>query len=130
MKDVLEENVDEKFYLSDKLIKGFMKHNEHHLKKGTGFIFNPKSGEDIGSCLRSNAALAATDNMIIEENIVGISVHPFSHKLEFNGKKSIKTDTAPALRATDYSRACLWINLRIRRLTPTECFRFFDGRFR
>ena len=70
LKDVLEENVDERFYLSNKIIKGFMKHNEHHLKKGTGFIFSPKSGEDIASCIRSNAALNATDNTIIEPSIL------------------------------------------------------------
>lgn len=30
LKDVLEENVDEKYYLSDKAIEGFLKHNENH----------------------------------------------------------------------------------------------------
>lgn len=69
LKDVLEDNVDERFYLSDKSIKGFMKHNERHLKKGTGFLFSPKSGENIASCLRAKAALAATDNAIMEPKL-------------------------------------------------------------
>lgn len=30
LKDVLEENVDEKYYLSDKAIESFLKHNENH----------------------------------------------------------------------------------------------------
>lgn len=38
LKDVLEENVDEKYYLSDKAIEGFLKHNENHEAKGTGFM--------------------------------------------------------------------------------------------
>lgn len=38
LKDILEENVDEKYYLSEKSIEGFISHNENHEKKGTGFI--------------------------------------------------------------------------------------------
>ena len=38
LKDVLEEKVDEKYYLSDTAVEGFLKHNENHEKKGTGFI--------------------------------------------------------------------------------------------
>ena len=38
LKDVLEEAVDEKYYLSEKSIEGFLAHNENHEKKGTGFV--------------------------------------------------------------------------------------------
>lgn len=38
LKDVLEENVSEEFYLSEKSVEGFMLHNENHKKKQTGFI--------------------------------------------------------------------------------------------
>lgn len=38
LKDVLEENVDEKYYLSENSIEGFISHNGNHEKKGTGFI--------------------------------------------------------------------------------------------
>lgn len=44
LKDVLEENVDEKYYLSDKMLEGFMMHNEKHQAKGTGFLFEPTEG--------------------------------------------------------------------------------------
>ena len=37
-KDVLEPSVDDKYILSDKSIEGFLKHNENHEEKGTGFI--------------------------------------------------------------------------------------------
>lgn len=42
LKDVLEPEVDDKYVLSDKAIEGFLQHNLHHLKKGTGFLFKPK----------------------------------------------------------------------------------------
>jgi len=64
LKDVLENEVDKKYFLSDKLINGFIKHNENHNEKGTGFIFQPKNENDIASCLRANAALSATDNTL------------------------------------------------------------------
>ena len=38
LKDVLEPEVDDKYVLSDKTIEGFLKHNENHEAKGTGFI--------------------------------------------------------------------------------------------
>jgi DNA (cytosine-5)-methyltransferase 1 len=67
LKDVLEDNVDEKFYLSKKMIDGFYKHKERHEKKGTGFKFEPKDGSGVANCLRANAALCPTDNTIIEK---------------------------------------------------------------
>ena len=38
LKDVLEENVDDKYYLSEKSVEGFISHNDNHESKGTGFI--------------------------------------------------------------------------------------------
>ena len=67
LKDVLESEVEEKYYLSEKMIKGFTKHSERHKEKGTGFTFEPKNENDIANCLRANAALCPTDNTIIEE---------------------------------------------------------------
>ena len=71
LKDILEDKVDEKYYLFEKCIKGFEQHNKNHIAKNTGFLFKPKTGEDIGCCVRSNSALAPTDNTILEvgENI-------------------------------------------------------------
>lgn len=54
----------EKYYLSQKMIDGFMKHNENHEEKGTGFIFSPKEEDDIANCLRANPAICATDNTL------------------------------------------------------------------
>lgn len=72
LKDILEYRVDDKYYLSEKCIKGFEQHNENHIAKGTGFLFKPKTGEDVGCCVRSNSALAPTDNTIIEPTIAAM----------------------------------------------------------
>ena len=64
LKDILDDVVEEKYYLSQKMIEGFSKHNENHMQKGTGFIWKPKTGDDVASCLRANAALCPTDNTV------------------------------------------------------------------
>lgn len=62
--------------------------------------------------------------------VIGVGHHPFSKKLEFNGYKTI----CPTLVATDYKapKTALTNNLRIRKLTPIECWRlqgFSDEQF-
>lgn len=64
LKDMLEENVNEKYYLSEKMINGFLKHNQKHEGKGTGFIWKTRDLDGCASTLRANGALAATDNTI------------------------------------------------------------------
>jgi DNA (cytosine-5)-methyltransferase 1 len=66
LKDVLESEVDDKYFLSEKMINGFLAHNKRHIEeKGQdGFNWKPKDENDVAACLRANAALAATDNTI------------------------------------------------------------------
>ena len=81
LKDMLESKVDEKYYLSEKIIKGFTAHAERHKEKGTGFAWKPKTGEEIANCLRANAALAPTDNTLIEKcQVVGKLNIPGRHE--------------------------------------------------
>ena len=56
----------EKYYLSQKMIDGFLAHNKRHIeeKNQDGFNWKPKHVEEIANCLRANAALCATDNSI------------------------------------------------------------------
>ena len=72
LKDVLESEVDQKYFLSEKMIQGFIAHNEKHQEKGTGFIWKTRDVEKNASTIRANAALCPTDNTIrvnIEEKV-------------------------------------------------------------
>lgn len=69
IKDVLEDEVDDKYYLSEKMIKGFSKHNDNHKQKNTGFLWSPKEMDDIANCLRANGALCPTDNTVITHSL-------------------------------------------------------------
>lgn len=51
LKDVLEEEVDDKYVLSETAIQGFLKHNENHKAKGTGFLWIPKDVDNVGGKL-------------------------------------------------------------------------------
>ena len=54
----------EKYFLSEKMIDGFLNHNDIHNEKGTGFIFKPKNENEIANCIRANAGLCPTDNTL------------------------------------------------------------------
>lgn len=71
LKHILEQDVNDKYYLSNKLIKGFLRHNKRHIeeKNQTGFNWKPKSINDIANCLRANAALCPTDNSILVHSL-------------------------------------------------------------
>ncbi|MDN6630395.1 MAG: DNA cytosine methyltransferase [Staphylococcus equorum] len=65
-----------------------------------------------------------------QDVVIGVGHHPFSKKREFNGYGLI----CPTLIATDYKapKTVLTNNLRIRKLTPLECWRlqgFTDEQF-
>ena len=216
LKYVLEENVDEKYFLSEKLLNFFIKHTEKHQAKGNGFKFKPKEEESIAQAVTTKAGTRLDDNYlqvksatskgyelaeigedsinfehpnsktrrgrvgvgqtlttscnqgvaigairgrnidnpksresglpttqmleinengtanclttVQKDNVVvysGISVHPFSKKMEFDG---FKDRPCPTLLATDYKapKCVQYSDYRIRKLTPRECFRLMD----
>ena len=134
LKDVLEISVDDKYFLSEKMISGFLAHNKRHIEeKGQdGFNWKPKDETQIANCLRANAALCPTDNTIkvksatlkgYEEATIGDSINfsvPNSETRRGRvGKGVAQTlDTACNQGTID--------NKTIRRLTPRECFRLMD----
>lgn len=81
LRDVLEPNVDQKYYLSEVMLKGLINHKDRHEKKGTGFKWEPRNLNGYASCLRANAALAPTDNTIkvgfINQNTQASAVYSY-----------------------------------------------------
>lgn len=131
LKDILEDEVEEKYYLSEKMVSGFIKHNSNHETKGTGFIWKPRDMSGVASTLRANAALCPTDNTV-ETCILSNYGQKYEHKI----------DTANSILARDYkgfgNQQQNGIienseeNIRIRKLTPKECWRlmgFSDNDF-
>lgn len=64
LKDLLENEVDEKYYLSDKMIK-FFTHNEKKQKEnGNGFKFNVSDGNVIAKTITTRAGCRMDDNFV------------------------------------------------------------------
>lgn len=64
LKDVLEKNVDEKYYLSDKMLQYFMRVDAD---KSHGHNFTPKTGDDIAFTIRTAPGNRVDDNFVKED---------------------------------------------------------------
>ena len=150
LKDVLEQNVDEKYYLSDRMIKGFLKTDAN---KSHGHNFNPKDGDGIAFTIRTAPGSRVDDTFIKEltsvqkDNLLAEPLRiPQATKKGFievmqgglfdmsypesktrGGRVQEGGMVSPTLMASSEG-ACLYEgkeeqSYRIRKLTPKECFR-------
>jgi len=67
LKDVLEDNVDERYYLSDKMIECFQHRTEVAIEKGNGFRFSPTNGHGCGKAITTCAGNRTDDNFLYED---------------------------------------------------------------
>jgi DNA (cytosine-5)-methyltransferase 1 len=68
LKDVLETEVEEKYYLSDTIVKGFEAHRKRMEERGNGFGFKPTDGNVIASSVLTHSGSRPDDNYIIEKD--------------------------------------------------------------
>lgn len=71
LKDVLESVVDEKYYLSDTIIKGFEAHKQRMEERGNGFGWKPTDGGGYARAILTASGNRPDDNYICESNSVG-----------------------------------------------------------
>lgn len=64
LKDMLEDAVDEKYYLSDKMVNFFRENSERQKEKGNGFRFTPKDGSGTAKSITTLAGNRMDDNFI------------------------------------------------------------------
>jgi DNA (cytosine-5)-methyltransferase 1 len=64
LKDVLEDSVDEKYYLSDEQMASFKASTEKQRAKGYGFAFKPRSTETYAYTISTRAGQRKTDNFV------------------------------------------------------------------
>ena len=131
LKDMLEDKVDEKYYLSDKMINFFYKNEQVQKEKGNGFRFNVTDGNVIAKTITTRAGSRMDDNFLkikeatklgYKEAYEGDGVNISSRMKYQRGnvqKESIQTLTTSG----GSDRGVVLNDLRIRKLTPKECFR-------
>lgn len=137
LKDILEDEVDEKYFLSDKALSGIINHKKRHMEKESGF------GAQFPT-VKSNALLArcykdGKENLVCSprgNNTGGVFGETLRNIIQINpvsgsgGKQSYQQDRiydvngiSPALcRGGGGMSPNIAVGL-IRRLTPTECAR-------
>jgi len=133
LKDVLENEVDVKYFLSEKLLTYFYKHKALHKSKGNGFKFEPHTEKTKASnAISTMCGTRQTDPYIkiksatkkgYEEATEGDSIN-FSVPNSETRRVRVGKGVAQTLD-TQCNQATLK-NQSIRRLTPRECFRLMD----
>ena len=119
LKDMLEDEVDEKYYLSDKMINFFYKNEQVQKEKGNGFRFNVTDGNVIAKTITTRAGSRMDDNFLkIKE-----ANEPMIYDDRDKGWGVKITDICPTQRASRSGIKCIQNDLRIRKLTPKECWR-------
>lgn len=120
LKDMLQSEVDEKFYLSAKMIAFFIKNEKKQKEKGNGFRFTITDGNCIAKAITTRAGGRMDDNFIkVKGNIKNWKQRGVVYDIDGVG---------PTLCATDYKTPKLIAeniidSFRIRKLTPLECWR-------
>lgn len=152
LKDVLEDDVDPKYYLSEKML-GYLTNRADNFNSGK---INYKSEEDVASTLtRSSGSIDISDNIIKcvgntnpsgngmngniydEDGIAptlstnkgeGIKIAAMRGRETDNGiKQQLEVnDSGTSNSITTVQKDNLVVSDRVRRLTPRECFRLQD----
>jgi len=69
LKDMLESKVDEKYYLSEKLLSCLKRNEANQKAKGNTFSFEPKDINGVACTIRANASFGTTDNAILDKDV-------------------------------------------------------------
>ena len=145
LKDILEKEVDEKYYLSEKGIASLFKHKENNTKKGNGFgvQFITHESEKSNTILQRSYKDCKDDAICVAQigRGNGQNLEP-NYTGKTNCLTSVQKDNLIIQKARGYNKGGLFFDksptltqnsfehnnhvqqgYRIRRLTPTECAR-------
>lgn len=144
LKDILEDEVDEKYYLSDKILNYFNGNSQKMKDAGNGFSFSPTIGDKKAKSVTTKCGNRMDDEYIIvipEATAKGyVEIRPGEcfdaeniNSKTRRGRKMIDKSNNLMASTTNFMRyegsltadqlATLNISPRIRRLTPVECER-------
>lgn len=147
LKDLLDENVDDRYYLSQRCLSSFIRKNEIQREKGNGFTFKPTNGDCIAKTILTHPNDRLDDNYIIEPlepNVLTPKRTEYGKKMRKayeNGdfKESRHNMTILEPRTDGISNTITTVQkdnllyepinnkyFRIRKRTEKECFRLMD----
>lgn len=110
LKDMLEDEVDEKYFLSNKMIDFFTENSKKNKEKGNGFRFSPFEKTDVvAKSITTLAGNRMDDNFILNQKRGTVQKGTIQTIKSSVNDLGVVVDTAESLR--------------IRKLTPKECWR-------
>ena len=136
LKDMLEDIVDEKYYLSDKMANFFIYNEQKQIEKGNGFRFNVTDGNVIAKTITTRAGGRMDDNFIGDKKLYiknatakgyleatdgdGIDI---SSRMQHH-RGTVQKDKAQTFSTMGGENVGVVLNdLRIRKITCKEAFR-------
>jgi DNA (cytosine-5)-methyltransferase 1 len=132
LKDVLDSEVNQKYFLSKKLIDFFICNTKKNKENGNGFKFAPKIENDICNSITTKAGCRMDDNYINIKSATskGYETATEGDSINFSVPNSeTRRGRVGKGVAQTLDTACnqgILNNYQIRRLTPRECFRLMD----
>lgn len=122
LKDMLEKNVDKKYFLSEKMLKCFINPSESGKKFGRDkqFLRNLKNNQ-VAATITTLAGQRATDNFIIDDIIGTYQYAKSDNFMQGKDRLQLGKETSDTLQ-TSQKEGVVYSNLKIRKLTPFECF--------
>lgn len=91
LKDVLQKEVDERYYLRDEQVESLLRFNEDRENRGMGFRWKPKTPDEVGGAICTMPGQRQTDNYIAEipppVGTAGEQVLPNDEGGEFGGEE-------------------------------------------
>ena len=132
LKDVLESEVDEKYFLSDKMLSFLIKNDQTQKSKGNGFKFSPSDGSTIGKSVTTKAGQRMDDEFIKVKSATqrGYETATENDSINFSVPNSEtrrgRVGKGVAQTLDTQCNQGVYKDYRIRRLTPRECFRLQD----
>lgn len=89
LKNIMDITVSDKYYLSEKMIRSLLKHNENQKSRDNGFKIDWLTENDIAKCIRANySKMGGTDNYLIEKN----KIHQINPSTKSNGVQPYQQD--------------------------------------
>jgi DNA (cytosine-5)-methyltransferase 1 len=132
LKDVIDSEVNQKYFLSKKLIDFFICNTKKNKENGNGFKFAPKIENDICNSITTKAGCRMDDNYIKIKSATskGYETATEGDSINFSVPNSeTRRGRVGKGVAQTLDTACnqgVLNNYQIRRLTPRECFRLMD----
>lgn len=121
--------IDDKYFLSDKVINYFTKKTKKQKENGNGFKFDPTNGESVAKTITTKEGQRIDDNYIIinSNNKKSIEKAQEGDSVDFEQPNS-KTRRERVQKQISHTIQTamnhgVLLSGRIRRLTPLECFR-------